>query len=292
MVLTVASCDKDIDYNLESSWDVPDYTSGEVQSGMSAYDLFVEALENYEAAENFVYMRSFEFDAGAIGTQQSMEVTKFSGDEAFYEVTKQGTSLGKVNYGNRFYSDGTTMHEIPSADRDSETKFPSLGNADWSGLEYGDYEGDMTLSEKYVDLKKFSDYVITRDTLSDSHDDKVYEYNDKYYICITIDCMGIEEGTTQLAVEDAIMDGLGDKAVAGSFEWEGDTKIYMEITMVEDEPYITAKNMREFYKAVQAILPVSCQQVTSGTYSYNPEDCVITDLEKMNLAAQTASGVN
>lgn len=125
--------------------------------------------------------------------------------------------------------------------------------------------------------------------MSESHDDKVYSYNDKYYICLTVNCKNIETGTVQKDVEEDIMRALGDKAVPGSFGWESDTRLYLEITEIGGKYYITARSLQEKYSARQyalgnASINVPCDQVISGMYSYDEDDCTITEAEKMNLA--------
>lgn len=271
---------------LKNSWDVPDYINqGSVVEGKSALTLFNEALENHNNAEFMTYIRSMDFDAGIVATQQTIDITKISSGKVFTQGTKQGTAAGKTNDASRFFYDGTKAYELKVKDKDSETRFPELGSEDWSGLEYSDYDTtDKSVSDKLKDIKNFSLYVINEDTLADSHDDKVYKYNDKYYICLTINCMGIDEGTTQKDVEEDIMRGLGSTAKSGTFEWVSDTKIYLEITEDQGKYYFSARNQQENYKAVQAILPVTCEQVVSGTYAFDSENAEITAEEKLNKA--------
>lgn len=132
MTLMLSSCDK-TKVELENSWDVPDYTTeGTVVSSMSAIALFLEALDNYYAADNVVFVRSMDFVAGVVGTQQTIEITKFNNDKVFHQSTKQGTGAGKTNEGTRFYFNGTNAYKVVE---DSSTRFPSLGTEDWSGME-------------------------------------------------------------------------------------------------------------------------------------------------------------
>jgi len=285
MTMFFTSCN-DEKPELSNSWDVPDYaTQGEIEDGLSALTVFNEALQNYYDAENMVFIRSMDFDAGAIATQQTIDITKFNGDLAFTQGTKQGTVAGKSFDANRFYYDGTNAYQCPVRGDDAESRFPALGTENWEGLTYSPYDdSEKSVETKLTEIRNFTLYVINQDTLADSHDDKVYELDDKYYICLTIDCMGIEEDTTQKVVEEDIMRGLGDTAKPGTFEWVSDTKLYLEITEIDGEYYITARSLQENYKAVQTILPVTCVQVTSGTYSYDAEVAQITAAEKMDKA--------
>ena len=273
--------------DLENSWDPPEYKEeGTIQSGMSAYTMFMAALENYYDAEHLVFLRSLDFHAAAsvlvVATQQTIELTKFNSDKVFHQVTKQGTLLGASFEGHRFYYDGNDAFDFTEA---SSTRFPELGVEDWDGLAYAPYVSEkFTTAEKLDDLRLFSSYTINESTLSQNHDDNVYKLNNKYYISITLDCMEISVGGIQAAVEESIMDALGDAAQAGSFRWEADTVIYLEITEVGGEYFITARNMQETYSAIQQGIRVGVNQTISGTYSYNASDADITEAEKMNKA--------
>ena len=284
-LMTLALLDVKVD--LENSWDPPQYTEeGTIQTGMSAYALFSEALDNYYSAEDVIFVRSLDFTAGSgvliLGTQQTIEITKFSGNSVFHQVTKQGYLAGASNEGYRFYFDGTNGYEYKE---DSETRFPELGVEDWDGLSYGPYQDEeMTSQQKADDLRQFSSYVITEDTLSASHDDNVYLLDGKYYISITINCMDIELNGVQAAVEESIMSGLGATAEPGSFLWREDTVIFLEITKIGDDYFFTARNMKENYSARQSGLRVPCTQSISGSYAYDQSVVAITDDEKMNLA--------
>lgn len=281
VTLLSCGCNKH-EYTLENSWEVPDYTSGEVKDGLSALSVFNKALENYNNAEYITYIRSMDFEAGIFANQQTIDITKFYENEIFYQGTKQGEKLGKSNVGQRFYYDGVDAYEIYE---DSEERFPSLGTEKWDDLEYKKYNAEeLSVEDKLKDLRNFTLYTINEDTLSDNHDDKVYNYDDKLYICLTFDCMNIETDGIQKAVEEAIMKGLGSSAKPGTFEWKSDTKLYLEITEIDNEYYITARNLQENYQAVQAIAPVECNQITSGRISYSESDSQIIDSEKLNLS--------
>ena len=122
--------------DLENSWDPPEYKEeGTIQSGMSAYTMFMAALENYYDAEHLVFLRSLDFHAAAsvlvVATQQTIELTKFNSDKVFHQVTKQGTLLGASFEGHRFYYDGNDAFDFTEA---SSTRFPELGVEDWDGL--------------------------------------------------------------------------------------------------------------------------------------------------------------
>lgn len=288
-LLLASGCEKE-PVTLENSWDVPDYvTSGTVVSGLSALTVFNEALANYNDAEYMTFIRSMDFDAGIAGKQQTIDITKYNNGSTFTQGTKQGTGAGESYDATRFYYDGTNAFECKVREDAAETRFPALGTEDWSGLTYAAYDAtDKSVSDKLTEIKRFSLYVFNLDTLSDNHNDSVYLLDGKYYICLTIDCMDITTGGVQKAVEDDIMSGLGANAVAGSFEWKADTKLYMELTKIDDQFYITARNLQENYQADQKQfgidIPVECTQVTSGTYAYEESYSEITDLEKMDKA--------
>lgn len=285
MGVIMSSCRRDVE--LSTSWEVPDYIGeGEVVEGLNALEIFDLALENYYEAEYMVFVRSMDFRAPLISTtQQTIDITKCYGDEVFTQGTKQGSGFGKSHDATRFYYDGANAYELKIRGKDAEQRFPALEQEDWSDLTYSEYDdSEKDLETKLEEIRNFTLYVINEDTLADDHDNKVYEMDDKYYICLTIDCMDIELGTTQKAVEEDIMRGLGDTAKEGTFEWKSNTKLYLEITEIDDKYYITARSLQENYSAVQAVLPVTCDQITSGTYSYDADDAAITDKEKMDKA--------
>ncbi|MGI6213345.1 MAG: hypothetical protein ACOYIQ_02190 [Christensenellales bacterium] len=279
----------DVQVNLETSWTPPDYeTEGTVVEGLSAYEVFTQALENYYNAENFIFMASFDFKAGlppfVLATQQTIEITKYQNGKVFHQVTKQGTGLGKVNEGYRFYFDGENGYEINESSKD---RFPALGTEDWSGLEYAAYENEeKTSAQEAENIVNFSRYVITPETLADTHNDKVYQMGGKYYLSLTVNCLGIETGTVQSVIEEAIIDGLGSNVVPGTLTWLQDSVLTLEITKISGQYYITARRLSEKYQAKQAGTGAvtSSEQYFSGTYAYTAGVSTITAEELMNLA--------
>ncbi len=223
---------------LENSWDPPDYQEeGSEAEGLSALELFNQALENYYNAEYFIHMFSLDFKAGlgsiTVATQQTIEIVKYAKGKVFNQVTKQGTGLGKVYEGNRFYFDGTEGYSIEESSKD---RFPKLGDEDWEGLEYSVYSStEKTAAKNAESIVNFSSYVIDEANLSPAHNDKVYFLSGKYYFSITINCLGIQTGTIQKVIEDGIMAALGDNAVPGSFAWKEDTVLSLEVTKIGGE---------------------------------------------------------
>jgi len=273
---------------LENSWTPPDYeTLGVEQADLNALSLFNEALQNYYDAENVIFVRSLNFKAGlgllSVATQQTIEITKINGDETFHQVTKQGTLLGKTNEGYRFYASGTNGYEFKE---DNDTRFPKLGVEDWSELTYEPYAGTLSLTDRVDELKRFLDYTINLDALSSNHNNKVYKYKNKFYLSFTINCMNTPLGGIHSAVEESIMNALGDNALPGTFEWKADTKLYIEISLIDGKYLITARRLEENYAAKQpsSNLTIQTLQSISGSYSYNSLYTAITEAEKMNLA--------
>lgn len=274
---------------LENSWTPPDYqTEGSVVEGLGAYDLFSQALDNYNNADNFIHVFSLDFKAGllplVLATQQTIEIVKHQNGKVFKQVTKQGTGLGEVYEGSRFYFDGTNGYEFVDT---TEERFPKLGEENWAGLEFASYSNEeKTIEEKVEDVLNFSSYVIDEDNLSLAHDDKVYLLDGKYYISITIKCLGIQTGTVQKSVEDAIMGALGDNIIPGSLVWKADSVLSLEISKIDGKYYITASHLFEKYTAKQAGTNINTggEQTTSGTYAYSASAAAITTEELLNLA--------
>ncbi len=280
-------CGKEFDMStLETSWEVPDYESGEVVADMSAFDLYIDAVENYYNEDYIWYGRSFSFEAGGgiLATQQSVEITKYNNGNIFNQIVKDGTKLGKEDLGRRYYYDASDNKTYQAESKDDKTNFATIADANWAGLsDYAEKDTGDDATASANDKMAFTSYVITsRDNLSSSHNDTVYKIGDKYYICMTIKCMEIEEGTVQATVEQEIEDGLGSTVEAGSFLWLADTIIIIEIEEVDGVMLPTAKNMEESYEAKQAAM-VSSHQITSGKYTYSEEAAEITDEELNNL---------
>ncbi len=273
---------------LENSWTPPDYQEeGEVVAGLSALDVFLQAVDNYYNAEYFKHVYSLDFKAGLgsipLATQQTIEIVKFEKGKIFNQVTKQGSGLGKTNEGSRFYFDGSEGYSISE---DSKERFPKLGEEDWEGLQFSVYSSaEKTATEKAISVKKFTSYIIDADNLSPAHNDKVYLLGGKYYFAITINCLGIDAGTIQKVVEDGIMDALGDNAEPGSFAWKEDTVLSLEVSKIGEGYYITASNLNEKYTAKQSNgIVTTGGQVTSGTFSYSASAAIISTEELLNLA--------
>ncbi len=274
---------------LKNSWTPPDYqTEGSIVEGLGAYDLFTQALDNYNNANNFAHVFSLDFKAGllpiVLASQQTIEIVKYQEGKVFKQVTKQGTGLGEVYEGSRFYFDGTNGYEVVDT---TEDRFPELGDEDWTGLEFAPFSSENeTAIEKAEDILNFSSYVIDEDNLSPSHNDKVYLLDGKYYISITINCLGIQTGTIQKSVEDAIMGALGDNIIPDTLVWKADSVLTLEISKIDGNYYITASSLYEKYTAKQAGTNINTggEQTTSGTYAYTSAAATITSEELLKLA--------
>lgn len=267
-----------------SKWDVPDYKKGKVVEG-SAIDIAMAAIKNYENADYLNYKKSMYFKTGFskevdLAWQNSLEETIIYKNSFFYEEIAEGGGINDAFSGKRIYGNGTDVYEMYEKNK---KKFPNLKSQDWSSLKYKNLKVKDYRS-KMKEIQKFTNYVINKNTLSKNHDDKVYELDGKHYISITMNCMDITLNKDQKAVEQEIFQALGEKATPGSFKWVKDTVWIFEITYDDDKPYITALSLKEDYQADQGHLPCICDQIITGTISYDKDDAKISNERLMELA--------
>ncbi|MDE5616447.1 MAG: hypothetical protein K2I78_01510, partial [Clostridia bacterium] len=214
LALCAAGCNGD-DSNL---FEVKDknfavYDESTVVEGMSAYDLVMEAYDNFVEDTNFVREEYFTFAAGKGGSLASRKTSllrKMQGDEIYSQEIIYGTGLDKGTCATRYYFDGANAYEINNTSKKNvsfDNKSGVFGVKDWG--EFTKFSGDVE-EQNWLMKEKITTYDISsKDYMSKTkHTDKVYKVGDTYYCFLAIDCSYEMMTSVQREALDEFLDTL------------------------------------------------------------------------------------
>lgn len=283
LVFAVA-CDKEFTELTAKDENLGNYEGLDVAEGMSAYDLVMEAYNNWITDTNYVRDEYFAFAAndGVIATRDSHLTRKIVDDKIYSEEIIYGTGFDTGSCAKKYYFDGANAYFTNNTNKkdltfNEETK--ALSTASWG--EFAAFTGDIN-EENRVMTEHLTTYDISsRDNLSDAHDDKVYVKDGVYYCTITIDCSEEMMKTVHRAAFEEFLDMTGAKAEGFSIQ---DTTIDFAIGNVDGKMKFLIWKRNESYSGKHAAIPltVSCKQTCLSYYSYGKAEITADDLAGLN----------
>lgn len=256
----------------------------EVADGMSAYDLVMEAYENWCNDTNYVREEFFSFAAndGVIATRDTHLIRKVKGDEIYSQEIIYGTGFDSGSCAKKYYFDGTNAYFTNNTNAkdltmDEDTK--ELSTASWG--EFAPFTGDVA-EENRVLTEHMTTYDLTsRDYLADEHDDKVYIADGVYYCTITIDCSEEAMKTTHRAALDEFLANTGAKESGFTCE---NTTIDFAIGKIDGKMKILIWKRNEVYSGRHSAFPikVNCKQTCLAYFTYGTAVITADDLAGLN----------
>lgn len=219
LTVTLLSCSKDrlkVNYDIDFDTAFNTYSKAD---GLSAYDVFVSAYDNYVNDRNYSFTEYFDFNAKIVAgievaTQQRKIIKKVDGEKVYESRVVVGTGEGKENKASKFYFDGTKAYEI---NIDDKKIVPNKGSGEeiFNVTDYGSfspYKGSA--SELETTIKEYREKICyydftKREYLSDKHDDNVYIKDDIYFLTISFDSSKEAMNSFNSASRDAFISSLG-----------------------------------------------------------------------------------
>lgn len=286
MLFSLAACDKKELTKLEPKDEyLGNHHDLDVAEGMSAYDLVMEAYENWINDTNYVRDEYFAFAAkaqfiGGVATRDTHLIRKVVGDKIYSQEIIYGTGEDKGSCAKRYYFDGAKAYSSNNTNKndismDKETN--EVKTAHWN--DFSEFTGDIA-EENRVLTEHLTTYDLSKkEYLSDKHDDKVYTANGVYYCTLTIDCSEEAMKTVHREAFDEFLANTG--ASEEGFTCE-DTTIDFAIAKVDGKMKFLIWKRNEKYSGLYIGLTVSCEQTCLSYYTYG--DAEITSDDLLNLA--------
>ncbi len=262
------------------------YDESTVVEGMSAYDLVMEAYDNFVEDTNFVREEHFTFAAGKGGSLASRNTTllrKMEGDKIYSQEVIYGTGLDKGTCATRYYFDGSQAYEINNTAKKNvsfDSKNGIFEVADWG--EFAKYNGDIE-EQNWLMKEKITTYDISsRDYMSKTkHTDKVYKVGNTYYCFLAIDCSYEMMTSVQREAMDEFLDTLSAQDEGFTME---DTTIDFAIEEIDGKMKFKIWRRNEKYTGKHSTgIKVSCEQTCLSYYRYG-SGYEITSDDLLNLA--------
>lgn len=262
------------------------YEGLEVAEGISAYDLVMEAYENWCNDENYVRDEYFSFAAndGVLATRDTHLIRKIADGKIYSQEIIYGTGQDKGSCAKKYYFDGknayyTNNTNVKDLNMDEETK--DLSTASWGT--FAPFTGDVA-EENRVLTEHMTTYDLSeREYLSAEHDDRVYVNDGIYYCTLTIDCREETMKTTHRAALDEFLANTG--AVEDGFTCEN-TTIDFAIANIDGKYKILIWKRNEDYSGNYMLGPlpikVSCQQTCLAYFTYGNAKITADDLAGQN----------
>ena len=247
------------------------YDESTVVEGMSAYDLVMEAYDNFVEDTNFVREEHFTFAAGKGGSLASRNTTllrKMEGDKIYSQEVIYGTGLDKGTCATRYYFDGSQAYEINNTAKKNvsfDSKNGIFEVADWG--EFAKYNGDIE-EQNWLMKEKITTYDISsRDYMSKTkHTDKVYKVGNTYYCFLAIDCSYEMMTSVQREAMDEFLDTLSAEDEGFTME---DTTIDFAIEEIDGKMKFKIWRRNEKYTGKHSTgIKVSCEQTCLSYYRY------------------------
>lgn len=252
--------------------------------GMSAYDLIMEAYDNWCNDDGYVRSEQFVFTAQAIGgiytaaTRNTDLLRKVDGDRIYSQEVILGTGADDGTKAIRYYFDGTKAWESENTDK-ADISLDSEGlpmTSDWG--EFVAYDGDIAEQNRVMTEHLTTYDFSSRDYLSDKHNDTVYKVGDLYYCTMTIDCSIEMMNTVHKAAKEEFLANTGADEEGFSIE---DTTIDFAIAEIDGEYKFVAWVRHENYSGMRGDLggmTVECSQSCYSTYAYTGYEITSDDI--------------
>lgn len=254
--------------------------TGKAVNGMSAFDLIMEAYENVcedrdHTREEYFYFKSIP------ATRNTHLISKIVDDKVYNQEIIYGTGFDHGTCATRFYYDGenasyinnTNKRDISYKKSTKEFKVKKWG-------EFAPFTGDVEAKLRDYRNKITTYDIYSRDILSPTHSDKVYENDGVYYCQIKIDCSTEKMDTVQLAALNEFLELLSANREGFTVQ---DTTIDFAISKIDGKyKFLIWKRTEIFSGKHSTGISVSCRQEILSYYYYG--NTVITSDDLLNLA--------
>ena len=260
------------------------YDEKNVVEGMSAYDLVMEAYDNFVKDTNFVREEYFTFTAGGgtIATRNTHLLRKMQEDKIYSQEVIYGTGLDKGTSVNRYYYDGDNAYEINNTQKKNvsyDKKTGEFGVKDWG--KFDDFDGDVDMQNWLIKDKITTYDLSSKDYMSQKHNDKVYKVGDTYYCTLTLDCSFDMMTSIQKEAMQEFLDTLSAKEEGFQID---DTTLDFAIAEIDGKMKFKIWRRNEKYSGKHSTgISVSCEQTCLSYYRYG-EGYEITSDDLLNLA--------
>ena len=254
--------------------------SGKAVSGMSAFDLVMETYKNFCVETNYVRDEYFSFNS-RVATRNTHLTRKIVDDKVYNQEVIVGSGFDKGTCAKRFYYDGSVAYDINNTKKSNSTynkKTKEFSVKDWG--KFTQFKGDLEKELKELRTKITTYDIYSRDILSPTHNDKVYEKKGVYYCQIKINCSPEKMNGVQVEARDEFLDMLSAKKEG--FEIK-DTTLDFAISKINGKYKFIIWKRTEIYSGKHSSgIRVSCRQECLSYYSYG--NAVITSDDLLNLA--------
>lgn len=261
---------------------------GNVVKDMSAYELWMETYANFIMEESFTREEYFSFSS-SLATRNTHLIRKINGGVIYDQEVIVGTGFDKGTCAKRFYYDGENANYIYLTNAKKmnisyKKSTKEFNVKDWGSFKPYDFDAEhKDVVYDIFELKhKVTTYdIMSRDLLSSSHNDKVYEKDGIYYFKITIDCSTEKMNDAQMAAKLEFLDTLGAKEEGFKID---DTTLEFAVKDFDGiYKFVIWKRSEKYYgKHASTNFGVSCRQECLSYYDYG--EVTITSEDLLNLA--------
>lgn len=254
--------------------------------GMSAFDLLVETHDNWLNDKAYKRVEVFDFSTGSLAKRNCYTFYKVDGDKFYKQDVTITTGLVEDNKGERVYYDGEKVYSIYFDDKkrvpgDESDLFHVTDWGKYSEWQEGDRYADLAAMKEAL-LQHMTTYIWNdRANLSQSHVDKVYEKDGKYYFTLTINCSQEMMDNVHTAARDEFIANTGGDE--GSLKMSSDTTIDFIVDEIDGEYKFIAWRRTENYSG-KKIVKLECTQTSISLFEYTPEAYTINETDLMELA--------
>lgn len=293
LTVSLISCTKDrlkVDYDIDFDTAFNTYDKAD---GLSAYDVFISAYNNYVNDRSYSFTEYFDFNAKAIGievaTQQRKIIKKVDGDKIYENRVVVGTGEGKENKASKFYYDGTKAYEI---NIDDKNIVPNKGEGEeiFNVTDYGSFSPYTgSTSELETTIKEYREKICyydftKREYLSSNHDDNVYTKDNVYYLTISFDSSKEAMNSFNSASRDAFISSLGiaDKD-KDSLKLTEDSVYKMAIVKVSGEYRIIGMQLIETYEGTAKGFTAKAKNKDTFIFDYTEKSYKINSADIAGL---------
>lgn len=260
------------------------YENLQAVEGMSAYDLVMEAYENWCNDTNYVRDEYFSFAAndGVIASRNTHLIRKVTGDKIYSQEIIYGTGFDSGSCTKKYYFDGTNAY-FTNVEGKKHITYDKANNllstTDWGT--FAPFTGDVAEENRVLTEHMTTYDLSSRDYLAESHDDKVYQAGGVYYCTITIDCSEESMKTTHRAALDEFLANTGAKEEGFTCE---NTTIDFAIREINGVKKIVIWRRNEVYNGKHAsfAIPVDCKQTCLAYFTYGKAEITADDLAGLN----------
>lgn len=255
--------------------------SGKAVEGMSAYDLIMETYDNFCLEQNYVRDEYFSFNS-SVATRNTHLVRKIVDDKVYNQEVIVGAGFDTGTCAKRFYYDGVKASYIHNTNTKKNNITYNKSTKEFNVKDWGSFtqfSGDLEKELKELRYKITTYDIYSRDILSPTHNDKVYEKNGVYYCQIKIDCSTDKMNGVQVEARDEFLDTLGAKQEGFTIR---DTTLDFAVSKIDGKYKFLIWKRTEIYSGYHGTLKVSCRQECLSYYTYG--NAVITGEDLLNLA--------